>query len=59
MDDKHELRLRRKALRLLLKGLPATVILNLVHRSPAWLSKWQKRLNQEGVSGLRSRSRRP
>ena len=59
MDDKHELRLRRKALRLLLKGIPAKVILNLVHRSPAWLSKWQKRLNQEGVSGLRSRSRRP
>lgn len=59
MDDKHELRLRRKALRWRLKGIPAKVILEKVHRSRAWLSKWQKRLSQRGSVGLRSHSRRP
>ena len=59
MDDKQELRLRRQALRWRLKGIPSKVILEKVHRSPAWLSKWQKRLSQQGVAGLRSLSRRP
>ena len=59
MDDKQELRLRRQALRWRLKGIPSKVILEKVHRSPAWLSKWQKRLSQRGVAGLRSLSRRP
>jgi hypothetical protein len=59
MDNKQELRLRRKALRLRLKGTPHKVILAKVHRSRAWLSKWQKRFNQYGTAGLHSHSRRP
>lgn len=58
MDDTQELRLRRKALRLRLKGTPHKVILAKVHRSRAWLSKWQKRFNQHGAAGLHSQSRR-
>jgi transposase len=59
MDDTQELRLRRKALRLRLKGTPHKVILAMVRRSRAWLSKWQKRFNQHGAAGLHSHSRRP
>jgi len=59
MDDKQEFQLRRKAMSLRLKGSAHHVILAKVHRSRAWLSKWQKRFDQQGVSGLHSRSRRP
>ena len=59
MDDQHELRLRRKAIRLRLRGALHKVILETVHRSRAWLSKWQKRFDQHGAAGLRSHSRRP
>ena len=57
MDN--ELRLRRQAMRLRLQGIPHTVILEKVHRSPGWLSKWQTRFDQQGFAGLRSHSRRP
>jgi putative transposase len=59
MDDRQELRLRRKAIRLRLQGTPHKVILEKVHRSPAWLSKWQTRFDHHGLAGLRSHSRRP
>jgi hypothetical protein len=59
MDDKQELRLRRKALRLRLQGVPHNVILEKVQRSRAWLSKWQKRFERQGASGLGSHPRRP
>lgn len=59
MDDKQELRLRRKALRLRLKGIRLKVILEKICRSPAWLSKWQKRFDRQGAPGLSSQSRRP
>lgn len=59
MDDKQEFRLRRKALRLRLKDIPLKVILDKVQRSPAWLCKWQKRFNRQGLAGLHSRSRCP
>jgi hypothetical protein len=59
MDDKHELRLRRRAIRLRLKGIRPKVILEKVRRSPAWLSKWQKRFDRQGMEGLHSHSRRP
>ena len=59
MDDKQELRLRRQAMRLRLQGMSHTVILKRVHRSPGWLSKWQKRFDQQGFAGLPSHSRRP
>jgi putative transposase len=59
MDDKYELQLRRQALRLYAKGVTSQVILKRVHRSRAWLSKWRKRLDQSGPSGLHGQSRRP
>jgi hypothetical protein len=59
MDEKQEYRLRRKAIRMYLRGGAPREILAKVHRSRAWLSKWQKRFNQQGISGLSSRSRRP
>ena len=59
MDNKQELRLRRKAIRLYVKGIRSKVILKKVQRSRAWFSKWQKRFDQQGATGLRSRSRRP
>ena len=59
MDDTQELRLRRQALRLRLKGTPHKIILAKVHRSRGWLSKWQKRFNQYGAAGLYSHSRQP
>ncbi|NTU56827.1 MAG: transposase [Anaerolineales bacterium] len=59
MDEKQEFRLRRKAMRLRLRGTSHEVILAKVHRSRAWLSKWQQRFDQYGISGLHSHSRRP
>jgi hypothetical protein len=59
MDEKQERRLRRQAIRLGLKGVKAKSILAKVPHSRFWLSKWQKRFDQQGTLGLRSRSRRP
>lgn len=59
MDEKQEYRLRRKAIRLRLQGRTQQEILARVQRSCAWLSKWQTRFDQQGTSGLHSRSRRP
>jgi transposase len=59
MDDRQELRLRRKAIRLRLQGTSHKVILEKVHRSRAWLSKWQNRFDRQGMAGLRSSPRRP
>lgn len=59
MDDRQELRRRWQAMRLRLQGHPHKLILEKVQRSRAWLSKWQKRFDRQGASGLRSHSRRP
>jgi putative transposase len=59
MDEKQEVRLRRKAIRMHLEGSAPREILAKVYRSRTWLSKWQKRFDQQGISGLSSRSRRP
>lgn len=59
MDDQQELRRRRRAIRLYVQGVAHKLILEKVQRSRAWLSKWQKRFEEEGASGLHSRSRRP
>lgn len=59
MDDKHELHLRRKAIRLLLKGLQPSIILKTVHRGRTWLAKWRARFERLGLGGLQSQSRRP
>jgi hypothetical protein len=40
MDEQQELRLRRQAIRLHLKGIRLKVILEKVQRGRAWFSKW-------------------
>jgi putative transposase len=59
MDEKQERQLRRKAIRLTLKGLGPSDILKQIPRSRQWLYKWQKRFEQFGWPGLKSESRRP
>jgi hypothetical protein len=59
MDEKQEVRRRRWAIRLWLKGLAPKRILEKVQRSRVWLCKWLKRFDQHGAAGLRSQSRRP
>src|SRR5689334_19588507 len=59
MDEKHERRLRRRAIRWVLQGLKPKYILKKVKRSRFWFSKWKKRFDQEGTKGLYSHSRRP
>jgi transposase InsO family protein len=46
-------------MRLRLKGVRPKSILEKIRRSRVWLSKWQKRFDQQGALGLRSYSRRP
>jgi len=59
MDEKQEFRLRRKAIRMHLQGKSQQEVLARVQRSRVWLSKWQKRFEQHGLSGLHGHSRRP
>ncbi len=59
MDEKRERRLRRKAIRLSLLGVPAKIILETVSRSRKWLSQWRPRYEQFGSVGLRRQSRHP
>ncbi len=59
MDEQGEFRLRRKAIRLHLSGLPLKTVLQTVRRSKAWFSKWLKRFDRFGITGLKSRTRRP
>ena len=59
MDEQGELRLRRKAIQLRLSSLPLKIVLQMVHRSKAWFSKWFNRFDQFGTAGLKSRTRRP
>lgn len=59
MDEKQERSLRRKAIRLTLRGLSRQQMLELLPRSSSWLHKWQKRFAQFGWAGLGSQSRQP
>lgn len=59
MDEPQELQLRRKAIRMRLKGVKPRNILKAVQRSRFWLCKWQRRFEQQGAPGLRSHSRCP
>lgn len=59
MNEKQEFHLRQRAIRLWLRGVKSKNILEKVQRSRCWLSKWQKRFNQQGTAGLHSHSRRP
>lgn len=59
MDDKDELRRRRQAIRLWLKGVSPTQILQRVQRGRTWFNKWRERFDRLGARGLDSQSRRP
>jgi hypothetical protein len=59
MDEQLELRTRRRAIRLWVKGYATHVILHKVNRSGAWFSKWRTRYLKQGWKALASRSRRP
>jgi transposase len=59
MDEKQERTLRRKAIRLTLRGLRPKDIRAQIRRSRAWLWKWQTRYQDLGRGGLKSQSRRP
>jgi putative transposase len=59
MNEKHEIALRRKAVRLTFKGVKVAVIFQVVRRSRGWLAKWTARFEKFGSTGLKSQSRRP
>jgi hypothetical protein len=59
MDEKQELRCRRQAIRLWLKGVKLKRILEQVHRNRIWFSKWRKRFPQYIAAGLASQPHRP
>lgn len=59
MDDKDELRRRRQAIRLWLKGVSPKAILQRVQRGRTWFNKWRARFQHAGPRGLRSQARRP
>jgi len=59
MDEKRERSLRRKAIRLTLRGLRPKDIRKQILRSRHWLWKWQTRYHALGPGGLKSQSRRP
>jgi putative transposase len=59
MDEKYERKLRRKAIRLTLRGVSRREILQGIARSSSWLHKWQERFARFGWPGLHSQARRP
>lgn len=61
MDDnsKEEVAYRRKAIRLMLKGLRPCKILKQIPRGRTWLYKWRQWFEQRGWECLRGESRRP
>jgi putative transposase len=59
MNEQHERSLRRKAIRLTLRGERRRTILAQLPRSTGWLCKWQRRFAEDGWAGLHSHSRQP
>ncbi len=59
MDTKTELMLRRKAIRLFLRGIKPRFILNKISKGRTWFYKWKERFEHFGWSGLKSSSRQP
>lgn len=58
MDEKHEREMRRKAVRLSLRGMQAGAIAKRLGRSRSWVFKWLKRFDSAGWDGLKSLPRR-
>ncbi len=59
MDENRERNLRRRAIRLILKGVRPQPILQLLGRTRTWLFKWRTRFDQFGWEGLKSQPRCP
>lgn len=61
MEDKptQELALRRRAIRLKLKGLRPADILRRIPRGRTWLFRWLKRFACSGWPGLKNKSKQP
>jgi hypothetical protein len=59
MDEKHERKLRRKAMGLTLRGVKRQEILQRLERGHTWRHKWQTRFGRFGGEGLKSHLRRP
>jgi putative transposase len=59
MNEQAEYQLRRKALRLALRGQAPQTILRQIPRSRTWLHKWRQRFLTYGWAGLKSQPRQP
>ncbi len=59
MERQKEYEKRYQAIQLYKKGYGFNKILQLVHRSRGWLSKWLIRYKECGNKGLKDRSRAP
>lgn len=55
----NEFDLRRRAIRLYLEGHSVSFITRTLRRSREWFYKWLDRYHDEGIDGLRDRSRAP
>jgi putative transposase len=59
MRSQNEYEKRYKAIQLYKEGYGFNRILQLVQRSKGWLSKWFKRFKEDGLEGLKDKSRAP
>ena len=59
MKNQNEYEKRCKAIQLYDEGVGFNKILQLVQRSGVWLSKWLKRFKDQGLKGLKDKSRTP
>ena len=59
MNNQNEYEKRCKAIHLYQEGYGFNKILQLVQRSRRWLFKWLKRFKEQGLKGLRDKSRVP
>jgi len=59
MENQNEYEKRCKAIQFYREGISFNEILKLVQRGKGWLSKWLKRFKDEGIKGLKDRSRAP
>ena len=59
MGNQNEYEKRCKAIQLYEDGFGFNKILQLVQRGKGWLSKWLKRFKEQGLKGLKDKSRTP
>jgi len=59
MNDQNEYEKRCKAIQLYNQGIRFSEIVRFVQRSKGWLAKWLNRFKENGINGLKDRSRAP